>query len=114
MQDWEWIVANGSRFAEFLEAYRAGGLTDDEQFSLMEMLVQSVNDILQARQVPEPEKQPEWLAVEELLLANWKLHDTTIRYWCDSQQPDLSESFAVTGPPGARVARHSGGFDRDE
>ena len=77
MQDWEWEVAHPSRYPAFLAAYRGGGLTDDERFSLMECLVQSVADI------PPPPcgPPPEWVAVAELLRADPQLHASTIAYW---------------------------------
>ena len=33
MQDWEWEVADYKRFGEFLDAYQATDMSDDERFS---------------------------------------------------------------------------------
>ena len=78
MQDWEWEVAHPSLFPAFLAAYACGDLDDDERFSLMECLVQSVADI------PTPPgggPPSEWDAVAELLRAAPQRHASTIAYW---------------------------------
>ena len=75
MQDWEWEVADPTRYPIFLAAYRGG--SDDERFSLMECLVQSVADMA-ARPGGTP---PEWAAVADLLRADPRLHASTITYW---------------------------------
>ena len=81
-QDWEWEIADADRFPEFLDAYRGDELSDDEQFSLMEILVQCVEDKcgweMPADQV---EELPEWRTVSALLRANPRLHASTIHYW---------------------------------
>jgi hypothetical protein len=76
MQDWEWEVAHSSLFPAFLAAYRGGDLDDDERFSLMECLVQSVADM-----TPPPGGPPkEWASVAELFRAAPQLHTSTIAY----------------------------------
>ena len=44
MQDWEWEVAAANRVGEFLHAYESNELSEDEQFSLMEIIIQSVEE----------------------------------------------------------------------
>jgi hypothetical protein len=44
MQDWEHEVSDHKRLAEFLEAYESGSLTEDERFTLMETIVDSVEE----------------------------------------------------------------------
>lgn len=43
MQDWEWEVANADEFERYLAAYTPA-MPSDQRFSLMEMLVQCVED----------------------------------------------------------------------
>ena len=44
-QDWEWIFADPARIDEFVNAYESGELNDDEKFTLMEMIIQSFEDL---------------------------------------------------------------------
>ncbi|HVZ37577.1 MAG TPA: hypothetical protein VG963_34385, partial [Polyangiaceae bacterium] len=45
MQDWAWEVADPDRIDEFLAAYEAGDLSDDERFTLMETMLQSFENL---------------------------------------------------------------------
>jgi hypothetical protein len=45
MQDWEWVVADPNRIDEYLDAYKHAGLSDDESFTLMEMLIQAFEEL---------------------------------------------------------------------
>ena len=45
-QDWEREVAEPARFADWLAVYCVEPLSDEERFSLMEMLVQCVDDMV--------------------------------------------------------------------
>src|SRR5262245_26865033 len=44
-QDWEYEVAKPEWFPEWLAVYRDDSLSDDERFSLMEMLIQCVESL---------------------------------------------------------------------
>jgi hypothetical protein len=83
MQDWEWEVADASRFNEFLAAYDDPRLTDDERFSLMEMLIQSVADM----ELADVEISVLWMAVSTRLRANPALHASTMEYWAGLSEP---------------------------
>jgi hypothetical protein len=91
MQDWEWEVADAQRFEEFLDAYRSANLSDDERFSLMEILVQCVEDLaLQSTYAAG------WSAIEPLLLSNARLHRTTIAYWACLGRSEPEARFQVS------------------
>jgi len=94
MQDWEWEVADASRFGEFLDAYSSGPLNEDERFSLMEMLIQCVEDM----DLPSIETTPQWRAVAALLTADPRLHSSSVRYWSCLGDRDLEDCFSVSGP----------------
>lgn len=95
-QDWEWTVASADKFQSWLAVYRTADLSDDERFSLMEMLIQCVDEL--ATQLDRPaEDLQEWKAVETILLANVRLHASTVHYWCDFDS-DEQDGFAVTRP----------------
>ena len=96
MQDWEWQVADPSRFQEFLEAYRHAGLSDTERGSLMELLIQCVEDLLAADSCQPPESLPEWQAVAELLREHPSRYTATVEYWSCLEEPDLALCFHVT------------------
>ncbi|WP_165251338.1 hypothetical protein [Paludisphaera soli] len=104
MQDWPWEVADPSRFGEFLDAYRSGSLDEDERFTLMEMLIQCVEDM----ESPSIATSPEWRAVAALLTADPRLHASSVRYW-SCLDDDLEDAFAVSGPMRTlwEIIRHS-------
>lgn len=85
MQDWEWEVADVDRFDAFLETFRSSALSDDERFSLMEMLLQCIEEI-----EPPSSQEEAWRAVESFLMSRPELHRTTIAYWAR-----LDESYPI-------------------
>ena len=76
MQDWEWQVADATRFDEFLAAYDAPELSDGERYSLMEVLVQCIEDLS-----VKSSSHVAWAAVERRLRLRASLHRPTIEYW---------------------------------
>jgi hypothetical protein len=98
-QDWEWEVAESDRFGEWLAVYRGERLSDEERFSLMEMLIQCVEDMLPPHGPPEEvEALPEWQAVSDLLRASPRLHASSIAYWSVFGRRDPEQSFRVSVP----------------
>ncbi len=92
-QDWEYQIADAARFREFSADYASAELTEDERISLMEILVQCVDNM-----APGPEHESAWLAIRPHLLAQASLHWTTVEYWSLLDQPDLEADglFAVS------------------
>lgn len=98
-QDWEWEVAGPLHFDTWLATYRSAALSDDERFSLMEMLIQCVEDMVPLRGPPdEVEELPQWQAVATLLKANPRLHASSIAYWSVFGRDDPEEHFRVSIP----------------
>jgi hypothetical protein len=93
-QDWEWEVADPSRFGEFLDAYGSSDLDEDGRFALMEMLIQCVEDM----GLPSVQSSPQWGSVASLLLTHARLHVSSVRYWSCSNDSDLENCFRVSGP----------------
>lgn len=96
-QDWEWEVAQPQCFPSWAAVYHNDELTDDERFSLMEMLVQCIEDMTRDDDFPdEIEASPAWQTIAALLRANARLHVSTIFYWCvfACEKPD--EVFRVS------------------
>lgn len=90
MQDWEWEVADVGRFDEFLEVYRAAGVTDAERYSLMEMLIQCVEEM------PSSLFDAAWQRIEPFLLARPEIHASTISYWACLEEIGPEAEFEVS------------------
>lgn len=45
MQDWEWEVADYAQIDKIIETYKCNKLSDDERFTLMETIIQSMEDL---------------------------------------------------------------------
>ena len=96
-QDWEWQFAEAEMFDKWLAVYRSQPLCDDERFSLMEMLIQCVEDTVEANGSPvEVDAVPQWQAVAALLMANPQLHATSIAYWSVLGHGDPDAGFRVS------------------
>lgn len=91
MQDWEWEVADATRFDEFIGVYRSASLNDDERSSLMEVLIQCTEDMeLQSNHVAA------WSTIEPLLLARPDLHRSTVAYWACLHEAEPAARFRVS------------------
>ena len=93
-QDWQWEVADPSRFGEFLSVYESGDLDEDERFALMEILIQCVEE----SDSSSVESSPQWRSLAGLLQAHPDLHASSIRYWSCPDDRDFEDGFRVTGP----------------
>ncbi|MCM3879740.1 MAG: hypothetical protein ND807_06515 [Vicinamibacterales bacterium] len=92
MQDWEWEVADRSRIDEFMSAYESGDLSEDEQFVLMEILLQSFADLEAPLEVDD-----RWARVLRWLDENIDVHAHSVWYWSDlDQEMDKYEGWSVT------------------
>lgn len=85
LQDWEWTVADTERFDEFLSMYLSEDLIDGMRISLMEILIQCVEDT-----APESTRDSAWSLIEPLLRADiyrrlaWdicRISTTLIKTW---------------------------------
>ncbi len=101
-QDWEWEVAVPEDFDVYLELYKSESLTSDERFSLMEMMIQAVDDLARlSKERRNVEKISRWNAVAKLLEENAELHAMSIAYWTclEAADPDDPEQqFYVSVP----------------
>jgi len=82
MQDWAWEVADPGRLDEFLQAYDHATLPDDERFVLMEIILQSCEDL----DAPLSDE-PRWRRVLALLARRFTLHASSVRYWSGGSGP---------------------------
>jgi hypothetical protein len=76
MQDWPIEVADAERIDEFLSAYEDDELTDDDRFTLMEILLQSFEEFAAVRGFDQ-----RWPRVLDALESNIELHAWSVWYW---------------------------------
>lgn len=92
MQDWEIECADAERLDEFLSLYERGGLSDDDRFALMALIVSSLDDWLRTGGADKAVLR----RVRRHLLADFSLHAWTIHYWCLSGESDPHNLFHAT------------------
>ncbi len=100
MQDWEREVADPLRADEFVAAYKALCLTDDEKFTLMEIILQSFEEGTRALA-----NDPVWQEVLRLIEQNVALHIYSVWYW-SCGDVDLPDAWRVTPFMRQILARH--------
>lgn len=105
MQDWEWQVADARRIDEFLSAYEQPELSDDERFSLMEILIQSFDDLASQTRL---DVEPRWQRVLVLLEERIELHVHTVWYWACVDEEDDGTFWEVSPDLRKLLARHRG------
>lgn len=76
MQDWPYEIANPKEVHNYFEHYDAQK-DEDKKFCLMQMLVQSIENI-----DSNVEFEKNWIKLERLLFEDYKIHEYTIYYWC--------------------------------
>lgn len=104
MQDWEREVADPQRVDEFVAAYKTSRLTDDERFTLMEIILQSFEE-----RSPVLADDAVWRNVLSLIEQNIDVHIYSVWYW-SCEGVDLSDAWWVTPFMREIFARHSGRF----
>lgn len=106
MQDWEWEVADPKRIDEYLSAYRSGGLSDDERFTLMETIIQAFDDLADPL-----DSNHRWSETLHILDENIDLHAYSVWYWSDLEYELGDETWRVTPFLRTIVDRHKGRLD---
>jgi hypothetical protein len=104
MQDWEWEVADPARAEEFVTAYKTAALTDDERFTLMEMILQSFEERAQVLAGDLV-----WLDVLHLIEQNVDLHISSVWHWA-CEQSGIGDAWRVTPFMREILARHISRF----
>ena len=104
MQDWEYEVADFDRIDDYLVAYQSGELSDDERFSLMEMLMEAF------RGSDGLETSTRFGLVLKLIEASMGLHLYTIWYWA-CMDSELEDAFENAPFMREIIARHPNQFE---
>jgi len=77
MQDWEWEIADPQRLREYIELYSKPHMNEDDRFTIMETMIQSIDDLFVRNRIP-----PKcWTRVQKLITSNPKLHQCSVLYW---------------------------------
>nr|WP_261764423.1 hypothetical protein [Paenibacillus xylanexedens] len=109
-QDWEYTSADASRLDEFITYYENHQLNDNEKFTLMIIMISSLDDYLSEGKGTDGHKL--WNRIKQNLRKDYELHIHTINYWAQDES-DLEDCFAVT--PYVREMRtwNEGEYDND-
>lgn len=94
MQDWEWEVADSNRIDEFLAVYETGGLSDDERFTLMEMILESFEDLEHGDS--DLSEDARWRRTLVALDRNISLHAHSVWYWSCLEAEGSEEIFHIS------------------
>ncbi len=81
-QDWEYEVSDPSRIQEFIDEYDKTETSDRERESLMEIILDSANDLLLYKGYQEFDKFISW--INNRLERNQEIHQATMNYWNDN------------------------------
>ena len=88
-QDWTYTKSEFDRIDDYLEAY--GKLEKKEtKFSLLEMIIQAVND------QPTELLDSYWNKLKPILEADFELNKYTIHYWCSWETDELHNCFEIS------------------
>jgi hypothetical protein len=79
MQDWEWEVSDFTKLDLFLSEYKNIDITDDEKASLMEIILDSLNDLLYFKE--EVKFNYYFPEVARFLTMRKSLHLGSLNYW---------------------------------
>ncbi|WPP48912.1 hypothetical protein [Catalinimonas niigatensis] len=79
MQDWEYEVSDPKRIGDYLKLYDQSITSDKERESLMEMTLQSLEDLLEEDRLEEFAVYEK--LTEERLIKFSELHYKTLNYW---------------------------------
>lgn len=93
MQDWEIELADGNRLGEFIDCYHTHAKTSEEKFTLMALIIASFDDYF-----AENDDIAMWGKIKSLLLADRKLFEPLIKYWCVWEGGDNPEYYFEISP----------------
>lgn len=79
MQDWEWEISDYNRLGEFIYEYNKPETSDNEKISLMEIILDSLNNLILDGKIEMFEANI--ILVQNFLIENKNLHSPTLNYW---------------------------------
>ncbi|WP_109831819.1 hypothetical protein [Reichenbachiella versicolor] len=90
-QDWTYEIAEPERIDDYIQAYNKEIKNEDTKFSLMEMIIQALEDQGSIELI-----KLKWALVKPLLLKDFDLHQFTIFYWSCWDNENIEDSWVVT------------------
>ena len=90
-QDWTIEVAESNNLADYINAYCLEHFDDETKFSLMEMILQALNEQKSYESINNF-----WGKIKPMLIDNFKLHEFTIYYWCCWDISDNCDIWNIT------------------
>jgi hypothetical protein len=92
MQDWEIECADPKRVEEFIDVYLNEELNDDENFTLMALILGSFEEYHGLEQPTENV----WNKIKNLLIEDYSIQQTHIEYYQCLDSEDVEEFFPIT------------------
>ena len=90
-QDWTYTIAEPERIDDYIQAYDSIITNEDTKFSLMEMIIQALEDQRSNELIKS-----KWPLVKNLLLKDVELHQYTIFYWGCWDKENIEDCWLVT------------------
>ena len=91
-QDWEYIVSDAKRVTEWIAVSRETEWNDVEAVIAITIIIDSYNLALWDGTAHHEN----WNQIAKVLRSNRSLYDSEIEYWCDDDNENIEDCFAVT------------------
>jgi predicted protein tyrosine phosphatase len=89
-QDWAYEIADSNLIEKFYKVYDSL-VNEDEKFVLMQTIIQATNDLIDATG-----KFDSWIWLEQRLIWDFKIHESTIDYWSCPDTLDINDCWIIT------------------
>ena len=90
-QDWQYEVANWRRVEEFIKYYLENKLNKNEKFTLMSIILESVNDSIQEGDL----NYKTWEQIEKILIFDTDINAKIVEYWA-CEDDEIEDCFYIT------------------
>lgn len=89
MQDWEWEVSDYNRIEDFFKEYDSAETSENEKSSIMEIILDCLNDLLNDKKQNEFDKY--FIMALERIKLSGELHKGSLNYWVNGDFTISSE-----------------------
>jgi len=104
--DWHYAVADPARIAEFVAVYENPSLSEDEKFTLMEVILNSVIDAADATIL----ESHLWENIVRLIENNIELHIYSVWYYASVEQENIEDAWCIAPHMRSILLRHQEKF----
>lgn len=109
--DWHYAVADPTRIDEFVALYENGGLTDDERFTLMEVILNSVIDAVTEKDTSILTSKT-WQKILALLEENIELHIYSVWHYSSVELESVEDAWCIAPFMRTILVRHQERFSQ--